>query len=123
MTMKAACKIWLSKDDEKVFGQGPWRLLRRVEKTNSLHQAAQEMGMSYNKAWRLVGLMEERLGFPLLDKRVGGQSGGGSHVTSKAKDFMERYERFEMEAVKAVEKAYRKHFGSKSGRRGEGQDV
>ena len=112
--IKAACKIWLSRNDEKVFGQGPCRLLRCVEKTNSLHQAAHEMGMSYNKAWRLVRLMEERLGFPLLEKQIGGQSGGGSRVTPKAKDFIERYERFESDAKKAIEKTYQKHFGSRS---------
>jgi molybdate transport system regulatory protein len=112
--IKADCKIWLSKNDEKAFGQGPSRLLRRVEKTNSLHRAAHEMGMSYNKAWRLIRLMEERLGFPLLEKQVGGQSGGGSRVTPKAKDFIERYERFESDAKKAIERTYRKHFGNRS---------
>lgn len=115
--IKAACKIWLSNDDEKAFGQGPCKLLRRVEKTNSLHQAAHEMGMSYNKAWRLIRLMEKRLGFPLLDKQVGGQSGGGSRVTPKAKAFIERYERFEVDAMRAIEKVYRKHFGIGSGKR------
>lgn len=118
MSINAACKIWLSKNDEKAFGQGPCRLLRQVEKTNSLHQAAHEMGMSYNKAWRLIRLMEKRLDFPLLNKQVGGQSGGGSQVTPRAKDFIKRYERFELDATRGVEKAYRKHFGGKSGRRG-----
>ena len=72
------------------------------------------MGMSYNKAWRLIRLMEERLGFPLLEKQIGGQSGGGSRVTPKAKDFIERYERFESDAKKVIEKTYQKHFGSRS---------
>jgi molybdate transport system regulatory protein len=116
--IKAAYKIWFSKNDEKAFGRGPCELLRRVEKTNSLNQAAHQMHMSYNKAWRLIRLMEKRLGFPLLDKKIGGQSGGGSWVTPRAKDFIERYERFEMDAMRAIEKAYRKHFGSRSGRRG-----
>jgi molybdate transport system regulatory protein len=89
-----------------------------VEETNSLREAAHEMGMSYSKAWKLIQMMEKRLGFSLLDKKVGGLSGGGSQVTPRAKDLIERYERFEMEAMRAVEKAYRKHFGSWSGRKG-----
>ena len=109
--IKAACKIWLSKNDEKAFGQGPCKILRQVEKTNSLHQAAREMGMSYNKAWRLIRLMERRLGFPLLEKQVGGLSGGGSQLTPEAKDQVERYERFETDSIKAVAKVYQKHFG------------
>ena len=64
--IKAAFKIWLSKNNEKAFGQGPCELLKRVEKTRSLHEAAKQMGMSYNKAWRLIRLMEERLGFRVI---------------------------------------------------------
>jgi molybdate transport system regulatory protein len=116
--MKAACKIWLRKKNEKVFGQGPCELLKQVEKTDSLHEAARQIGMSYNKAWRLIRLMEKRLGFPLLEKQVGGQSGGGSQVTPGAKDLIERYERFETDAMKAIEKAYEKHFGHQPGKRG-----
>ena len=110
--IKAACKIWLSKNDEKAFGQGPCRLLRRVEKSNSLHQAAHEMGMSYSRAWKLIQTIEKRLGFSLLDKKIGGLCGGGSQVTPKGKELMKRYEQFEKEARKAIEKAYEKHFGS-----------
>jgi molybdate transport system regulatory protein len=116
--IKAACKIWLRKNNEKAFGRGPCELLRRVEKTNSLHQAAHQMDMSYNKAWRLIRLMEKRLGFPLLDKKIGGQSGGGSWVTPRAKDFIERYERFESDAKKVIEKTYQKHFGNRSTEKG-----
>ena len=115
--MKVAFKIWFD-NNGKAFGEGPCELLRRVEKTNSLHQAAHQMGMSYSKAWKLIQMMEKRLGFTLLDKKVGGLSGGGSRVTPRAKDFIERYERFEMEAIKAIEKAYKKNFGSRTRKRG-----
>jgi len=109
--MKVACKIWLDHNG-KAFGEGPFELLKRVEKTNSLHEAAHQMDMSYSKAWKLIQSMEKRLGFSLLDKKVGGLSGGGSQVTLKGKELMKRYERFEEDAMRAVEKAYQKHFGS-----------
>jgi molybdate transport system regulatory protein len=115
--MKVLCKIWLDHHG-KAFGEGPCELLRRVEKTNSLHAAAHQMGMSYSKAWKLIQTMEKRLGFVLLDKRIGGPSGGGSRVTPRAKDFIERYERFEMDGIEAIEKAYEKHFGSRTRKRG-----
>jgi len=120
--MKVVCKIWLDHNG-KAFGEGPYALLKGVEKTDSLHQAAHQMGMSYSKAWKLIRLMEKRLGFPLLERQVGGESGGGSQVTPRAKDLIERYERFETEATKAVEKAYQKHFGSqpRKTRKGEGR--
>jgi molybdate transport system regulatory protein len=109
--MKAACKIWLDQHG-KAFGEGPYELLKRVEQTDSLHEAAHQMNMSYSKAWKLIQTIEKRLGFSLLDKKIGGLSGGGSHVTPKGKELMKRYERFEREARKAIEKAYQKHFGS-----------
>ncbi len=117
--MKVACKIWLDHNG-KAFGEGPYELLKRVEKTNSLHEAAHQMHMSYSKAWKMIQTMEKRLGFSLLDKKVGGLSGGGSRVTPTCKELMKRYERFETDAMRAIEKAYQKHFGSrpkKTGRR------
>jgi molybdate transport system regulatory protein len=109
--MKVVCKIWLDHNG-KAFGEGPYELLKRVEKTTSLHKAAQGMGMSYSKAWKLIQTMEKRLGFSLLDKKIGGRSGGGSRVTPTGKKLMKRYERFEMDAMRAIEKAYQKHFGT-----------
>jgi molybdate transport system regulatory protein len=111
--MKVRCKIWLD-NDGKAFGDGPHQLLRRVERTKSLHEASRQMNMSYSKAWNLVQQIEKRLGFVFLDKKVGGLSGGGSYVTNEGKEFLRRYERFESDARKMIEKTYKKHFGSPS---------
>jgi molybdate transport system regulatory protein len=113
--MKVACKIWLDHNG-KAFGEGPCELLKRVEKTNSLHEAAHQMDMSYSKAWCLIRTLEERLGFTLLERKVGGVSGGGSQVTPKAKDFMNRYGRFHKDVEEALERIYLKHFGPKGGK-------
>jgi molybdate transport system regulatory protein len=58
--MKVTYKVWLDQDG-KAFGNGPSELLKRVEKTGSLHQAANQMGMSYSKAWCLIRTLEESL--------------------------------------------------------------
>jgi molybdate transport system regulatory protein len=112
--MKVAFKVWLDHNG-KAFGDGPYELLKRVEKTDSLNEAAHQMGMSYSKAWKLIQTMEKRLGFPLLHKKVGGLSGGGSQVTPKGKDLMKRYERFRSDVERALEKLYQRHFGSTRG--------
>ena len=109
--MKIAYKIWLD-NNGKAFGDGPYELLKRVEKTKSLHQAAHQMGMAYSKAWGLIQTLEDRLGFALLERRVGGKSGGGSQVTPKAKKLMNHYERFRKDVKIALEKIYQKYFGS-----------
>ena len=108
-TVKIGYKIWLDHHG-KAFGDGPYELLRRVEKKMSLHQAANQMGMSYSKAWRLIQTLEGKLGFALLERKAGGRFGGGSRVTSRAKDLMSRYERFRKDVEKGLTKIYDKHF-------------
>jgi molybdate transport system regulatory protein len=109
--MKIGYKVWLD-NHGKAFGDGPYELLRRVEKMKSLHQAANQMDMSYSKAWRLIQTLEERLGFALLERKVGGLSGGGSRVTPQGKNLMNHYEGFRGNVKIALEKIYQKHFGS-----------
>ena len=113
LKMKVAYKVWLDKNG-KAFGDGPYELLRWVEKTKSLHQAARQMGMAYSKAWRLIQTLEERLGFPILERKAGGKSGGGSRVTPNAKELMKHYEKFRQDVEDAMERIYRRHFGPSS---------
>lgn len=109
--MKIVYKVWLDSNG-KAFGEGPYRLLRNVQQTGSLWKAAAEMGMSYSKAWRLMGSLEKRLKFPLLERHAGGASGGGSLLTSKAQDLLDRYEKFQKDVDEVLERTYKKHFGS-----------
>lgn len=108
--MKIMYKVWLDCDG-KAFGEGPDRLLQRVESTGSLHRAAAEMKMSYRKAWLMLRAMEQRLGFTLLERKVGGVSGGGSQLTAEARDLMKRYEAFRQEVEETLQAIYNKHFG------------
>ncbi len=113
--MKVGYKVWLD-NRGKAFGDGPYELLKRVERTHSLHGAAKEMGMAYSKAWRLIGTMEKRLGFLLIERKVGGIAGGGSRVTSQGKELMMRYNRFQKDVDNSLEKIYRTHFNSEETR-------
>jgi molybdate transport system regulatory protein len=112
-TMKLVFKVWLDQDG-KAFGDGPFELLKRIERSSSLHEAAGQMGMSYSKAWRLVRTMEQRLGFYLIERQVGGSSGGGSWITAEGKALMNRYERFRKDAERSLARVYAKHFSRKS---------
>ena len=108
--MKLIYKVWLD-NNGKAFGEGPYELLKRVEQTQSLHQAANQMGMAYSKAWTILRITEQRLGFSVLDRKVGGRSGGGSQITARAKNLMKHYEGFRKDVEKAMRKSYRRHFG------------
>lgn len=104
-------RIWIDGGDGKTFGRGPDRLLRGVEKTGSLRKAAAELGMSYNKAWWNIHTMEERLGFALLYRSVGGASGGGSRLTPEAVDLLARFDALEHDAGAALDALFAKYFG------------
>jgi len=112
--MKAAIRLWLDQDG-KAFGDGPYELLKRVEATGSLHKAAAQMGMAYSKAWKLLRMIEQRLGFMLLEREVGGRSGGGSRITPRAKELMSSYAVFRKEAQEAVNRIFQKRFRSFKG--------
>jgi molybdate transport repressor ModE-like protein len=108
--MRLMYKIWLDYRG-RAFGDGPARLLSGVEQWGSLRKAAQELGMSYNKAWRILHAAEERLGFALLDRSVGGSLGGGSNLTPEARDLVTRYQAVAREAAEVLETVFHRHFG------------
>ncbi len=110
--MKVAYKVWLV-NDGKAFGEGPYQLLKGVEKNGSLRQAAIDMGMSYRKAWLTVQTSENKLGFPLLERTVGGASGGGSQITPAGRELLRRYEQFREEVKDSLETICGKYFGKK----------
>ena len=107
--MQLKYKLWLDYRG-RAFGDGPARLLAGVEESGSLRKAAQELGMSYNKAWRILHAAEQRLGFQLLDRSVGGSLGGGSNITPAARDLMIRYQAVAAEADEVLTQVFQRHF-------------
>ncbi len=104
------CKIWLERDAQKVFGDGPCDILLRVERTGSLRQAAADISMSYSQAWRLIRTLEKELGCPLLIKKAGGERGGGSELTAQAGEMIKRYQSFSNAARAALQEIFHEHF-------------
>ncbi|GFN36778.1 winged helix-turn-helix domain-containing protein [Tepidimicrobium xylanilyticum] len=97
-------------EGEKVFGRGPYMLLKTVDRLGSLNKACKELNMSYSKAWAIINRAEKLLGYNLLNRETGGVDGGGSCLTDKAKDLIKAYEDFTKEAEETVEKIYEKFF-------------
>ena len=110
MILKLRYKLWIEKDGKKVFGDGPLDILHRVERTGSLRQAAVEINMSYSQAWNLIKDLEKRLGFELLRRKVGGEKGGGSEITDKARELMMKFEIFRERAEQSLHSLYREIF-------------
>jgi molybdate transport system regulatory protein len=109
--MKLTYKIWLDNNGGSAFGEGPYRLLKGVELTGSLWEAAAGLGMAYSKARRLIQGCERSLGFALTLRKKGGVSGGSSEVTTEAIELMRMYESLRPEIEDAIAETYKKHFG------------
>lgn len=110
--MKALTRIiFVDNNNEKFFGEGPYRLLRGVEEIGSLRAASNNMGMSYTKALKLINNLEKELGFEFIKRVVGGKDGGGSYLTTEGKAWLDKYEQFRNECLNENEKLYRKYYG------------
>jgi molybdate transport system regulatory protein len=106
--MTVGYKIWLSADG-KAFGEGPYLLLQGIAKTGSLRRAAMEMGMSYRKAWGILKACEKKLGFTLIERKVGGSSGGYSKITPSGYELMKHYTKFCNEIKKSIDNSFHKN--------------
>ncbi|PKM43560.1 MAG: molybdenum-binding protein [Firmicutes bacterium HGW-Firmicutes-8] len=103
-------KVWLEQDGQPVLGDGLLNLLTLVRRHGSIRGAAGEMKMSYRQAWGNIKKAENRLGIKLLIKQIGGESGGGAHLTPEAEQLIRKYEDFRCEAGEAVKKSFLKYF-------------
>ena len=104
-------KIWIEVDGEPVFGRGRRFLLEAIDSHGSINQAAQEVDISFRKAWGHIKAMEDRLGVKLVDRKTGGKNGGGATLTSDARKFLERYEALEKGIQEYVDERFKKIFG------------
>ena len=77
------------------FGPGKAELLEYIAATGSIRTAAQEMDMSYPRAWSLVREMNDLFVEPLVTVTRGGGSGGGATLTPLGETVLQRYTRME----------------------------
>lgn len=108
--MKLQSRFWLERGGVKVFGTGPFMLLKAVDRLGTLSQAAADLEISYSKAWSIINRAEKELNFPLLESQIGGVDGGGSSLTPEARKLMQNYQAFIQEADILLKKLYIKHF-------------
>ena len=71
------------------------RLLECIELEQSLQRGAVRAEISYSNAWLLLNRMEETLGCRLVERKLGGATGGGSSLTEEGLAWVARYRRLE----------------------------
>ncbi|QIQ21748.1 TOBE domain-containing protein [Zophobihabitans entericus] len=67
-------------------------LLKQIDKTGSLSQAAKIVGVSYKTAWDAIHEMNQLSLHPLVNSMTGGKGGGGAQLTAYAVRFIQLYD-------------------------------
>ncbi|MDC7126169.1 MAG: NTP transferase domain-containing protein [Spirochaetales bacterium] len=80
--------------ENKLFDKNGERLLKLIEFTGTVKEACEKMQISYSKAWGILSDLEKNLGFALVERKSGGDTGGKSRLTQEGKKLLAEYENF-----------------------------
>jgi molybdate transport system regulatory protein len=84
------------------FGPGKADLLDEVRAHGSIRQAAENLGMSYMRAWKLIRVMNDAFPRPLVEKTRGGTGHGGAALTADGEKVLALYRAMEKKATRAM---------------------
>ena len=98
-TYRPRLRIRIVFGDEEMIGPGKAELLERIDRAGSIAAAGREMGMSYKRAWQLIGTLNAMFREPLVDSTRGGPGGGGAVLTDAGRIVLSLYRAFEHDAA------------------------
>lgn len=105
-------KVWLvDEEGNVVFGVGRLRILEAIKSSGSIHQAAKDLKMSYRAVWSRIHATESRLGVKLLEKKIGGAAGGGSHLTPLAERLISNFRSVQASVEKETDRLLVREIG------------
>lgn len=93
--MEPHAKLWIERDGKLALSEYRVRLLRLVDETGSLAEAASRMQLSYRRAWGKIREIEENLGLKLVESEAGGSGGGSSRLTADGRRLIASFERLQ----------------------------
>ena len=100
-TRRPRVRIRIVFGEAEMIGPGKAELLERIDRCGSIAAAGREMGMSYKRAWELVGTLNAMFRAPLVESTRGGPGGGGAVLTEAGREVLALYRAFEREAAEA----------------------
>lgn len=96
-------KMWIDLDGERGFCPGVCQILRAVERTGSIKDAAQSIDRSYRFVWGKIKSVEKALGYALVETRVGGSQEQRSVLTQAGQLLVEEFESLRRRLFKFVD--------------------
>lgn len=92
LLMKIKGELGFDAADNFFISAGRIKLLKAVDETGSISQAAKHVGLSYKAAWDAIQLMNEVSESPLVLKKTGGAGGGGAELSPYAAKLITSYD-------------------------------
>ena len=105
--LKLRSSYWIVDEDGNIIiGKGRAEILRNIEETGSINQAAKVMKMSYKGVWSKIKATEKHLKHPIVhaDRKE------GSRLTRQGKDLLERYKLLEKECMASDDNIFSRIF-------------
>lgn len=96
-------RVWVDEAEGPFLGIGRVILLEKIKETGSISGAAKSIKMSYRKAWQLIEDMNKRSAKPLVEKKVGGKTGGGAKLTKTGENAVLEFYKFQKEVKEFVD--------------------
>jgi len=94
---------WIVDDDGNIIiGKGRAEILKNIEKTGSINQAAKVMKMSYKGVWSKIKATEKHLSQNIVhaDRKL------GTRLTRKGKELLENYKLLEDRCMASDDKIF-----------------
>lgn len=92
--------IEILKEGDLIITEDRIKLLRLISEAGSLLTASKQIGLSYNKAWKMLDSINCSVGSPVVEKSRGGSGGGGAILTSFGKSLLQEYEAIEKQVFR-----------------------
>lgn len=100
-TKRPRLRIRIVFGEREMIGPGKAELLERIDRCGSIAAAGREMGMSYKRAWELVGTLNAMFSAPVVESTRGGPGGGGAVLTEAGREVLALYRGIERDAATA----------------------
>lgn len=94
----------------KLFDRNAAMLLFMIRQCGTVKSACESIGISYSRAWKMLAVLEENLGFTLVERQPGGESGGASILTEGGEKLLSRYEAYTKEVKRYASSVFKDFF-------------
>lgn len=100
-------RLRVLRGEEIALGPGKVALLEAIAARGTLARAAEDLRMSYMRAWKLVQTMNRCFRQPLVETARGGSTKGRATLTGEGEAVVALYRRMEAEGLAAMRDTWR----------------